>query len=44
MEISRKRGDTRPGPQDWFTGPVWMDENGTTTEWGDHVTDDEYPG
>ena len=26
MEISRKRADTRPGPTDWFTGPVWMDE------------------
>ena len=26
MEIRRKRADSRPGPQDWFTGQVWMDE------------------
>src|ERR1700730_5909297 len=26
MEISRKRADTTPGPKDWFTGQVWMDE------------------
>ncbi len=26
MEISRKRRDTIPGPKDWFTGSVWMDE------------------
>jgi len=26
MEIRRKRADTRPGPREWFTGPVWMDE------------------
>ena len=26
MEIRRKRAETRPGPRDWFTGQVWMDE------------------
>ena len=26
MEISRTRADSRPGPRDWFTGTVWMDE------------------
>src|SRR5690348_8167540 len=29
MEIRRKRGDTRPGPREWFTGQVWMDEIAT---------------
>ena len=29
MEIRRKRADTRPGPRDWFTGQVWMDEIAT---------------
>src|ERR1035438_5382063 len=28
MDISRTRADTTPGPKDWFTGPVWMDESG----------------
>ena len=26
MEIRRKRGDSTPGPREWFTGQVWMDE------------------
>jgi quercetin dioxygenase-like cupin family protein len=26
MEIRRKRADSMPGPRDWFTGQVWMDE------------------
>jgi quercetin dioxygenase-like cupin family protein len=26
MEIRRKRADSTPGPRDWFTGQVWMDE------------------
>jgi quercetin dioxygenase-like cupin family protein len=25
MDISRTRA-TKPGPEDWFTGPVWLDE------------------
>jgi hypothetical protein len=29
MEIRRKRADTRPGPREWFTGQVWMDEIAT---------------
>jgi quercetin dioxygenase-like cupin family protein len=26
MEIRRKRADSTPGPREWFTGQVWMDE------------------
>ena len=26
MEIRRKRADSTPGPPEWFTGQVWMDE------------------
>jgi quercetin dioxygenase-like cupin family protein len=29
MEIRRERADTRPGPREWFTGQVWMDEIAT---------------
>jgi quercetin dioxygenase-like cupin family protein len=25
MEISRERPDSKPGPEDWFTGAVWLD-------------------
>jgi hypothetical protein len=46
MEIHRERGDTRPGPREWFTGQVWMDEiaddDGQTIYWGEHVTEEEY--
>jgi quercetin dioxygenase-like cupin family protein len=30
MEISRKRQDSTPGPQERFTGAVWIDEVGAT--------------
>jgi quercetin dioxygenase-like cupin family protein len=26
MEITRSTKDSRPGPSDWFTGEVWLDE------------------
>jgi quercetin dioxygenase-like cupin family protein len=26
MGVSRNRPETRPGPREWFTGAVWMDE------------------
>ena len=26
MEITRTHGLTKPGPDDWFTGAVWIDE------------------
>jgi quercetin dioxygenase-like cupin family protein len=29
MEIRKKRGDSTPGPREWFTGQVWMDEIAT---------------
>ena len=29
MRITRTRPDTRPGPAEWFTGEVWLDEIAT---------------
>lgn len=29
MEITRAHPSTRPGPADWFTGEVWLDEIAT---------------
>jgi quercetin dioxygenase-like cupin family protein len=28
MEVRRRRPQSRSGPEDWFTGEVWMDEIG----------------
>jgi hypothetical protein len=39
MEIGRERADTRPGPR-----VQEADDDGQTTYWGEHVTDDEYRG
>jgi quercetin dioxygenase-like cupin family protein len=31
MEIIRTTKDSRPGPSDWFTGDVWLDEIAVAT-------------
>lgn len=51
MEFPPKQ-PTAKGPAEWFTGEVWIDgiargeepSRVRVTDWGEHITDDEYNG